>query len=93
MLAAWQKMSPEAQEAAKVPPPTEVTIPPEIFVLCIGLYMIFLTIILTRFAGSIEDGGDKPQFMYKLGHALPFSVLVFTFTTVVGRFMFGAMVP
>ena len=54
--------------------------------------MILLVIILTRFAGGIEYGDDKPQFMYDLGQRLPMSIMVFTVTTIVSRVIFSSMV-
>jgi hypothetical protein len=68
------------------------SVPPDIFLLVIGLYMVILVIILTRFAGGIEYGGDKPQFMYDLGQMLPMSILVFTVTTIISRYLFSSMV-
>ncbi len=68
------------------------SVPPDIFLLVIGLYMIILAIILTRFAGGIEYGGDKPQFMYDLGQMLPMSILVFTVSTIISRYLFSSMV-
>ncbi|MFA4936271.1 MAG: hypothetical protein WC568_10600, partial [Candidatus Methanoperedens sp.] len=35
------------------------TVPPDIFVLVVGIYMILLVMILTRFAGGIEYGDDR----------------------------------
>jgi hypothetical protein len=68
------------------------SVPPDIFLLVIGVYMVILVIILTRFAGGIEYGGDKPQFMYDLGQMLPMSILVFTVTTIISRYLFSSMV-
>ena len=68
------------------------TVPPDIFLLVVGIYMIFLVMILTRFAGGIEYGDDRPQFMYDLGHTLPVSIMVFTVTTIVSRVIFSSMV-
>lgn len=68
------------------------TVPPDIFLLIVGIYMILLVIILTRFAGGIEYGHDKPQFMYDLGQTLPMSIMVFTVTTIVSRVIFSSMV-
>ncbi len=65
---------------------------PEIFLLVVGIYMIILVIILARFSGGIEYGGDKPQFMYDLGQMLPISIFVFTITTVMARMLFMTMV-
>ncbi|MDD5617337.1 MAG: hypothetical protein PHH85_14165 [Candidatus Methanoperedens sp.] len=68
------------------------SVPPDIFLLVIGLYMVILVIILTRFAGGIEYGGDKPQFMYDLGQMLPISIFVFTVTTIISRYLFSSMI-
>jgi hypothetical protein len=68
------------------------SVPPDIFLLVVGIYMVLLVIILTRFAGGIEYGDDRPQFMYGLGQTLPVSILVFTVTTVVSRIIFSTMV-
>jgi uncharacterized protein (DUF697 family) len=68
------------------------TIPPDIFLLVVGIYMILLVMILTRFAGGIEYGDDRPQFMYDLGQTLPMSIMVFTVTTIVSRVIFSSMV-
>ena len=68
------------------------TVPPDIFVLVVGIYMILLVMILTRFAGGIEYGDDRPQFMYDLGQTLPMSIMVFTVTTIVSRLIFSSMV-
>lgn len=68
------------------------SVPPDIFLLVVGIYMILLVIILTRFAGGIEYGDDRPQFMYDLGQTLPMSIMVFTVTTIVSRMIFGSMV-
>ena len=70
----------------------EQSIPPDIFILVVGVYMIILVIILVRFAGGIEYGGDKAQFMYELGHILPVSILVFTISVVVSRVLFASIV-
>jgi hypothetical protein len=68
------------------------SVPPDIFLLVIGIYMILLVIILTRFAGGIEYGDDRPQFMYDLGQTLPMSIMTFTVTTIVSRVIFGSIV-
>ncbi len=68
------------------------SISPDIFLLAAGIYMIILVVILTRFAGGIEYGDDKPQFMYDLGQMLPVSIMVFTVTTIVSRVLFSTMV-
>jgi len=45
---------------------------PEYFVLVIGIYIIELVFILTRFTNGIDDGDDKAAFMYSLRDPNPF---------------------
>ena len=68
------------------------SVPPDIFLLVVGIYMVLLVIILTRFAGGIEYGDDRPQFMYDMGQTLPMSMMVFTVTTVFSRVIFSSMI-
>lgn len=68
------------------------SVPPDIFLLIVGFYMIILVIILARFAGGIEYGGDKAQFMHDLGNMLPVSIAMFTVSVVVSRLLFSAIV-
>ncbi|MCD4844331.1 MAG: hypothetical protein K8R25_07595 [Methanosarcinales archaeon] len=70
----------------------EQSIPPDVFMFSIGFYMIILVVILVRFAGGIEYGEDKAQFMYDLGSMLPVSILVFTLSVVVSRVLFAGIV-
>ena len=49
-------------------------------------------IILVRFAGSIEHGGDKAQFMYELGTGLSLSIMVFTISVVVSKTLFASII-
>lgn len=61
------------------------------FTLIIGLYLIFLVIILLRFVSGIEHGDDEYEFMYSVGTTLPFSVAVFTITMAVSGALFNGM--
>ncbi len=70
----------------------EQSISPDVFMFSIGFYMIILVFILVRFAGGIEYGEDKAQFMYDLGSLLPVSILVFTLSVVVSRILFAGIV-
>jgi hypothetical protein len=53
-------------------------IEPTWFILVIGIYIIELVILLTRFTNGIEDGDDHVSFMYDLGRVLPISMIVLT---------------
>ncbi|TGC08496.1 hypothetical protein CUN85_09275 [Methanolobus halotolerans] len=79
--------------AAQISPTNlEQSIPSDLFMLSIGTYLILITAILTRFAGTIEYGGDKAQLMYDLGKVLPLSAIVFTISTVISRIIFRGLV-
>ncbi|MDO9517561.1 MAG: hypothetical protein Q7J10_05860 [Methanosarcinaceae archaeon] len=68
------------------------SISPDLFMLSIGIYLMLVTAILTRFSGTIEYGGDKPQLMYDLGQMLPFSVVVFTVSAIASRLIFRGLI-
>jgi hypothetical protein len=70
----------------------ETSVPFEIFVLSIGIYLIMLALILTHFSTTIEDGGDTIQFMYRLGEILPVSVLTFSAVTILSRTIFSSLI-
>ena len=74
------------------PADLEQSIPSDLFMLSIGIYLILITIILTRFSGTIEYGGDRAQLMYDLGQVLPLSIIIFTLSTVVSRVIFRGLV-
>ncbi len=74
------------------PADLEQSIPPDLFMLSIGIYLILITVILTRFSGTIEYGGDRAQLMYDLGQVLPLSIIVFTLSTVASRIVFRGLV-
>lgn len=74
------------------PADLEQSIPSDLFMLSIGIYLILITMILTRFSGTIEYGGDRAQLMYDLGQVLPLSIIIFTLSTVVSRIIFRGLV-
>jgi len=65
---------------------------PEYFVLVIGIYIIELVFILTRFTNGIDDGDDKAAFMYSLGRVMPTAVMVLTITIIIGQILFSSIV-
>lgn len=75
-----------------VPQLTTPLVSEEEFMLIIGLYIVFLVIILLRFVSGIEHGDDEYEFMYSVGTTLPLSVAVFTVTTVISGIMFNGMI-
>jgi hypothetical protein len=68
-------------------------IQPEYFVLVIGMYLIELVFLLTRFTNGINEGNDKAIFMYRLGKIMPLSIIVFSVTLLCGQFFFSQMMP
>jgi hypothetical protein len=68
-------------------------IDPSAFVLVIGIYLLELVVLLTRFTNGIQEGDDTPQFMYSLGRTVVASVAVFSLTTVLGQHFFAQLVP
>ncbi|MFO7676997.1 MAG: hypothetical protein R6V50_01235 [Thermoplasmatota archaeon] len=65
---------------------------PEFFVLVIGIYVIQLVVLLTRFTNGIDEGDDKAAFMYSLGQTMPTAVIVLSITIVIGQMMFSTIV-
>jgi len=64
----------------------------EYFVLVIGIYIIELVFLLTRFTNGIDEGDDKAEYMYSLGKVMPTAVIVLTVTVLVGQFFFSSIV-
>jgi hypothetical protein len=68
-------------------------IKPEYFVLVIGIYLIELVILLTRFTNGLNEGDDTATFMYSLGKTMPVSITVFSITVILGQYFFSQLVP
>jgi len=66
---------------------------PEYFVLVIGVYLIELVILLTRFINGLDEGDDAATFMYSLGKTMPLSIAVFSITVILGQYFFSQLVP
>jgi len=65
---------------------------PEYFILVIGIYIIELVFLLTRFTNGIDEGDDKAAFMYSLGRIIPTAVTVLTITIIIGQMLFSSIV-
>ncbi|MBP1909341.1 hypothetical protein [Methanolobus bombayensis] len=81
-----------------IPGPTQITpenlnqsIPSDHFMFAIGIYIILITVILIRFSGTIEYGGDKTHLRYEIGQILPITIIVFTVSTIFSRIIFRGM--
>jgi hypothetical protein len=64
----------------------------EYFVLVIGIYILELVFLLTRFTNGIDEGDDKALYMYSLGKVLPVSIIVFSLTVILGQMLFASFV-
>ena len=68
------------------------SIPSDLFMFAIGIYIILITVILIRFSGTIEYGGDRVQLRYEIGQILPVTIIVFTVSTIFSRVIFRGMI-
>ncbi|WP_340820570.1 hypothetical protein [Methanolobus sp. WCC4] len=68
------------------------SIPSDLFMFAIGIYIILITVILIRFSGTIEYGGDRAQLRYEIGQTLPVTIIVFTVSTILSRIIFRGMI-
>jgi hypothetical protein len=64
---------------------------PEYFILVIGIYLLELVVLLTRFTNGISEGDDTTMYMYSLGRTVPLAVIVFSCTIIVGQFFFSQL--
>jgi hypothetical protein len=65
---------------------------PEFFVLVIGIYLIELVFLLSRFTNGIDEGDDNASYMYSLGKIMPTSIFVFSLTIMIGQFFFSQII-
>jgi hypothetical protein len=65
---------------------------PEYFVLVIGIYLVELVFLLTRFTNGINEGDDKATYMYSLGKNMPMAIIVFSLTIIMGQFFFSQII-
>jgi hypothetical protein len=70
---------------------TVENIRPEFFVLVIGIYILELAVLLTRFTNGIDEGDDTAAFYYSLGRIIPVSLLVLSVTVIVGQWLFSSL--
>lgn len=68
------------------------SISPDHFLLAIGVYVVLISAILTRFAGSVEYGGDRTELKYDLACMLPISIIIFSVSTAASRIVFRGLV-
>jgi hypothetical protein len=66
---------------------------PEFFVLVIGVYLVELVLLLTRFINGLNEGDDTPTFLYTLGKTMPVSIVVFSVTVILGQYFFSQIIP
>jgi Flp pilus assembly protein TadB len=68
------------------------SISPDHFLLAIGVYIVLICAVLTRFAGSVEYGGDREQLKFDLACMLPLSIVIFAVSTAASRIIFRGLV-
>jgi hypothetical protein len=66
---------------------------PEFFILVIGVYLVELVLLLTRFINGLNEGDDTPTFLYTLGKTMPVSIVVFSVTVILGQYFFSQIIP
>jgi hypothetical protein len=66
---------------------------PEYFVFVIGIYLLQLVILLTRFTNGINEGDDKATYMYNLGKIMPVTIIIFSITIIIGQWFFSQIIP
>ena len=66
---------------------------PDSFVFIIGIYIVELVVLLTRFVTGLNEGDDNATFFYTLGRTLPLSLGVFSVTVSIGLMFFSCLIP
>ncbi|MDG6228736.1 MAG: hypothetical protein QCH96_02080 [Candidatus Thermoplasmatota archaeon] len=66
-------------------------IDPTYFVLVIGVYIIELVFLLTRFTNGIDEGDDTAEFSFQLGRSLPVAVMVLTVSIILSQMFLSSI--
>jgi len=65
-------------------------IAPSVFILIIGIYIIELVFLLTRFTNGIDGGDDHIEFYVMLGRIMPIAVIIFTVSICISNWFFSS---
>ena len=65
---------------------------PEYFALVVGIYIIELVFLITRFTNGIDEGDDKAEYMYTLGKIMPTAIIVLTITIIISQILFSSII-
>jgi len=65
---------------------------PEYFALVVGIYIIELVFLITRFTNGIDEGDDKAEYMYSLGKVMPTAIVVLTITIIISQILFSSII-
>ena len=65
---------------------------PEYFTLVVGIYIIELVFLITRFTNGIDEGDDKAEYMYTLGKVMPTAIVVLTITIIISQILFSSII-
>jgi len=60
-------------------------IPPYLFLLVIGIYLLLTVVIIIYFCTGIEHGADKIERKYQTAFGIPVALLVFTVATFIAH--------
>ena len=77
-----------SEKFSKMPNATPM-IPNDIFFLILGIYLVFIVIIIIFFTTGIEHGEDRIQLKYSIGIAIPVAVMIYTVALILGQIMIG----
>jgi len=64
---------------------------PEYFVLVVGIYILQLIFLLTKFANGIDEGDDRVEYMYTLGKSMPTAIAFFSIVTIISMTLFQGL--
>jgi hypothetical protein len=73
-----------------MPPPK---MGPDIMTVILGVYSLFLLIVLVRFTTILEIGDDEVTIKHEIAKALPKAIIVYSLTLVFCRIFFANMIP
>jgi hypothetical protein len=71
---------------------SSASLPPDIFLLALGLYVVAIVVILISYATAIEFGDDQLSIRVMIARGLPIAVAVFTISVVVSQQLFSSII-
>jgi Flp pilus assembly protein TadB len=71
---------------------SSASLPPDAFLLALGLYVVALVVILISYAAEIELGDDRLSKRVMIARGLPVAVAVFTTSVLVSQQLFSSII-